>query len=88
MERNDVWDGAQETRGTFNSPTAILVNGASFALTPGTPFKETVLGYAKDAGFGKFRIFLNNEEIKPSQAPEILSEGDHVEIRPYDVAGF
>jgi len=88
MERNDVWNGAEEIRGTFNGTTAILVNGASFALTPGAPFKETVLSYAKDAGFGKFRIFLNNEEIKPSMAPEMISEGDRIEVRPYDVAGF
>jgi hypothetical protein len=46
------------------------------------------MNLARDAGFGKFRIILNGSEIKPSQAPEVLNEGDKVEIRPYDVAGF
>jgi hypothetical protein len=88
MDRDDVWNGAEERRAEFSSETCALVNNASIPLTPGTPFKDTVMNLARDAGFGKFRIILNGSEIKPSQAPEVLNEGDKVEIRPYDVAGF
>lgn len=71
-----------DTEGTYAS-----VNGARVNITPGSSFKDTVVGLSKDAGLGKFRVQLNGEEIKPSQAPELISEGDRLDIRPYDVAG-
>ncbi len=88
MDRDDVWNGAEERSAEFTSETCALVNNASIPLTPGSQFKPTVLQLAKDAGFGKFRIVLNGSEIKPSQAPEVISEGDKIQIAPYDVAGF
>jgi hypothetical protein len=83
----DVWNGARDESGTFTATTCALVNGASIPLTPNTSFKDTVLSLSRDAGFGKFRVFLNGDEVKPSQSPEMLSEGDKIELRPYDVAG-
>jgi hypothetical protein len=87
MDR-DVWDGADQRRGDFTGRTQALVNGSSIDITPGSSFKEVVLQLSKDAGFGKFRVLLNGSEIKPSMAPEQISEGDKIEVRPYDVAGF
>ena len=87
MDR-DVWNGAEENGGTFTGRTQAIVNGAPFNLTPGSSFKETVLKLSTDAGFGKFRVMLNGSEIKPSMSPELISEGDQIEVRPYDVAGF
>ena len=49
--------------------------------------QERRLGAARDAGFGKFQVYLNGSEIDPADAPESLSPGDSLEIRPYEVAG-
>ena len=67
--------------------TVAIVNGSPMPITPGDSFRETLISLSRDAGLGKFRVFLNGNEIKPSQAPDLVSEGDRVEIRPYDVAG-
>ncbi len=67
--------------------TGIKINGDFIEVEPGAPFKDTIKEYTLAAGFGKFRVILNGEEIKPSLAPETFGEGDVVEIRLYDVAG-
>jgi len=71
-----------------DSPGAFMrVNGARVSVDVGANFIETVKHQASSAGLGKFRTYLNGNEIKPSQAPEEISEGMMVELRPYDVAG-
>jgi len=67
--------------------TVAIINGSPLAITPGDSFRETLISLSAQAGLGKFRVFLNGDEIKPSMAPDTISEGDRVEIRPYDVAG-
>lgn len=69
------------------SRTAIEVNGYQTAVDPGMNMKETIIRTAKDAGLGKFRVVLNGMEVKPSQAPDLFTEGDQVKLVPYDVAG-
>jgi len=71
-----------QTGGTF-----IRVNGANLNVEPGSDFKTTVKLHAQEAGLGKFRVFMNGEEVKPSMAPEVISEGTNLELRPYDTAG-
>lgn len=88
----DNWEtGEQEEMLDYedeNLPeTVAIVNGAPMPVTPGSNFRETLVSLSRDAGLGKFRVYLNGNEIKPSQAPDTISEGDRVEIRPYDVAG-
>jgi hypothetical protein len=87
MDERDTWNAADERAGDFTRTTSALVNGAEIALQPGGSMKDAVINLARDAGFGKFRVLLNGTEIKPSQAPELINEGDHLELRPYDVAG-
>jgi len=65
-----------------------LVNGAVLPLVVGSSLKTAVQALARDAGFGKFRVLINNEEIRPSEAPEVIGENMRVELRPYDVAGI
>jgi hypothetical protein len=67
--------------------TFARVNGATIPLDPGASFKDTCLRLSRDAGFGKFRVFLNGTEIKPSEAPDVVSEGMALEVRAFDVAG-
>ena len=66
----------------------ILVNGATIEVQPGSSMKETVRTYARDAGLGKFRVFLNGSEVRPSEAPEVVEAGTKIELRPFDVAGI
>lgn len=94
MSNDEYWDeSASQEEEVVNydneelPSTVAIVNGAPMGITPGESFRETLISLSRDAGLGKFRVFLNGNEIKPSAAPDTISEGDRVEIRPYDVAG-
>jgi hypothetical protein len=88
MENNETW-GRTNDRFNYNvgRGTYVLINGAQEPVEPGRSFREVVGEHALQAGFGKYRVLLNGEEIKPAQAPELINEGDKVEIRAYDKAG-
>jgi hypothetical protein len=84
----EVW-GANES---FNydqaqAGTGVLINGAMVPVEVGASFKDTIKNISLDAGFGKYRVFLNGAEIRPSEAPQTFNEGDKVELRAYDNAG-
>lgn len=86
----DGWDAnavndEKEVRPASN--TCVIINGSSIPVSPGSSMVETVKRMALDAGYGKFRVFINNAEIKPSEAPALINENDKIEIRPYDKAG-
>lgn len=66
---------------------SILVNGSHVPVEEGADFLATVKGAALNAGFGKFKAFLNGQEIRPSSAPATISTDHRIEIRPYDEAG-
>jgi len=90
----EYWDNVEEEMNEYQEdqedPTAtttLKVEGVYHQIEPGASFKDTVLSYARDAGLGKFRVFLNGEEVPKSQAPESFEEGMAVELRPFDVAG-
>jgi len=90
MEEQRFW--AREEERVVDTPEADVttfarVNGATITLDPGASFKDTCVRLSRDAGFGKFRVFLNGAEVKPSEAPELVSEGMRMEIRAFDVAG-
>jgi len=65
----------------------VRVNGANIEVRPGADTLESIKAVARDAGLGKFRVYLGGNEIKPSQAPAQVPEGAMFELRPYDVAG-
>jgi len=89
MEDQGYWDGNEdrEEMGDSDLNTYIRVNGSDIPLTPGDNLMSVVKSTARDAGLGKFRVFLNGEEIRPSEAPDQITEGMHLETRPFDVAG-
>lgn len=70
-----------------NGPT-ILVNGSHQPLEIGSDFMNSVKSVALQAGFGKFKVYLNGTEVRPSTAPTEISQDMRVEIRPFDEAGF
>ena len=65
----------------------LLVNGSETPVNAGDDLKEVVLNAAREAGYQKFHLFIDGEEVLPSNAPTLVEEGMTLEIRPYDVAG-
>lgn len=92
---SDYWDGnsneseaevfrfEESTDGTF-----ININGSNLDVEPESNFKDTIVKMAADAGLGKFRVFLNEMEINPSDAPELIEEGSKIRLTPYDIAAI
>jgi hypothetical protein len=87
----DYWDGNEDTVEESLEDTGyntfVRVNNANVPVEPGNSFKDVVKSIAQDAGLGKFRVYLNGDEVKPDNAPETFGEGMRVELRPYDIAG-
>lgn len=85
---NEVWDGSRmsgELAGEYD--TCLMVAGSVLPLEEGDSLASKVLEAAGNAGFGKFRVFVNGAEVVPSAAPTLVKTGDKIEVRPYDVAG-
>lgn len=90
MEQERYWDQGEEEELYDEGPayaTYIRVNGMNHDVEPGSSFNDTVLQMARGAGLGKFRVFLDGEEVGKTESPEVIAEGMKVELRPYDVAG-
>jgi len=66
---------------------SVFVNGSYLEVQVGANFKDTCKDVAKNAGLGKFRVFLNSEEVIPSECPDVIGENDEIELRKYDLAG-
>jgi len=86
----EIWSGNEDR--VFNETPSMLntfirVNGSDIALNAGDSFAGVVKQVARDAGLGKFRVYLNGNELKPDDAPDTIEEGMALECRPYDVAG-
>ncbi len=69
-----------------NGPN-VLINGSYQPLEVGAPFLQACQNTALQAGFGKFKVWLNGAEVRPSSAPAEVSPDMSVEIRPFDEAG-
>lgn len=87
---DQYWDGNEdkvydESESDLN--TYIRVNGSDRQIDVGSSLTSVIKETARDAGLGKFRVFLNGEEIRPSEAPDVVEEGMGLELRPFDVAG-
>lgn len=66
---------------------SVLINGSYQNLEVGAPFLQAVQSVALQAGFGKFKVWLNGVEVRPSSAPAEVQPDMNVEIRPFDEAG-
>ena len=93
MNDNQYWDqdvGVEEEtiRRTTDAPGSFIrVNGANISVQPGADAVESIKSEARNAGLGKFRVYYNGTEVKPSEIPAQVTEGAMIELRPYDVAG-
>jgi hypothetical protein len=78
-----------------NTPegASVLVNGSYQPLEVGAPFLQSMKNVALQAGFGKFKVWLNGTEIRPSaikegRVPSEVTPDMRAEIRPFDEAGI
>lgn len=85
----EVWNGGDvwNTNTDDSVCPTIRVNGENMDLDVGDNFKDVIKEASLEAGFGKFRVILDGEEILPSQAPELVEAGMRIEVLPYDVPG-
>ena len=84
------WDGNEEKvydEGPSDLNTYIRVNGSDRQIEVGSSMVSVIKETARDAGLGKFRVFLDGQEIRPSEAPDQVTEGMGLELRPFDIAG-
>jgi len=84
-----MWtDGANlERDAAATGRTGAMVNGAFIELEPGLALAETAMALARDAGYGKFRVYLNGSELEPEDCPEVIEDGDVLKVMAFDVAG-
>lgn len=93
MNDDQYWDQdvgvvAEEVMDRADRPGSFIrVNGASISVEPGSDSVEAIKTQARSAGLGKFRVYYNGAEVKPSEIPAQIAEGAMIELRPYDVAG-
>lgn len=85
---SEVWGQENYQYNVNESQTGIMVNGSVVPIEPGASFRDSIKNVSLDAGFGKYRVFLNGAEIRPSEAPAAFAAGDMAEIRAYDDAGY
>jgi len=69
--------------------TTLTVNGSVQDISNkiGRPFSEVIVEAARNAGLGKFRVYVAGSEIAREDAPATIVEGAQIELRAYDVAG-
>jgi len=84
----EVWSTRDLREEVEAEGTGVLVNGSFFSVDAGSNFKEEISKVTENVGLGKFKVYLNGEKIKPSEAPATFSEGMSVEVVPYDIAGW
>lgn len=71
---------------------SVLINGSRIPVEAGSNLLSTCKALALDAGFGKFKVYMNGTEIRPSMVRDgdVSSEintNSRIEIRPFDEAG-
>lgn len=62
------------------------INGSTRNIEVGAVLKDVVIAAAREAGFGKFRFYIDGAEVLPQNAPALV-EAKAYKIAPYDVAG-
>lgn len=85
-----MWSQAQMANAGLEFPegfTGAMINGALVPLEVGASFVGSVMQLVADAGMGKFRVFLNGDEIDSEDAPSIVEAEMQLQIVAYDEAG-
>ena len=70
------------TTGTRRDEVEVKVGGTSHVYHVDDLSVETIKDLARDAGYSKFVVTVNGEEVAPTEFRP--RGGDVVEVRPYD----
>ena len=76
-----------EVTNAANTNPTMEVNGSTREITAGANLKEVVIASAREAGFGKFRFYIDGAEVLPQDAPSTIEAGKAYKVAAYDVAG-
>jgi hypothetical protein len=72
---------------SVESNTTLIINGDEREVTVGDDLKNVVLEAAREAGYSKFKLFIDEEEVLPQDAPQLIEAGKTYKIVAFDVAG-
>ena len=90
MNEEQYWDEAiyDEEEIAEDMTTYMRVNGMVLPLEVGASLTSSVKQIARDSRLGKFRLYLNGNEVFPEDdLPESIEEGMQFEMKPYDKPG-
>jgi hypothetical protein len=83
-----MWNTEYGTDVAVIGGATLEVNGSVSDLTVGDTLKDVILDAARDAGYGKFRLFVNDEEVLPQNATTLVEADTAYKISPFDTAGI
>lgn len=72
---------------TVQGSATLEINGDVRELTVGAELKDVVIEAARDAGYSKFKFYIDEEEVLPQNAPRYIEAGKAYKIVAFDVAG-
>ena len=78
-----MWEVTEQAS---NNPT-MEVNGSVRDIEAGANLREVVIATAREAGYGKFRFYIDGSEVLPQDAPTLIEAGKAYKVAAYDVAG-
>lgn len=76
-----------QTNDANSSGATLEINGSVSSIEVGATLKDVIIAAAREAGFGKFRFYIDGTEVLPQNAPTLVEAGKAYKIAPYDVAG-
>jgi hypothetical protein len=83
--RNIMWE--VETTEATEATATMEINGDVVEIEVGANLKDIVIQFARDAGLGKFKFYINDVEFMPQNAPELIAAGNAYKIVAFDEAG-
>lgn len=84
-----MWEdnGVPAVREGGSDDATFWVNGSQNLVHAGEVLRDVVIGFARSAGYGKFRFYINDVEVAPQDAPEFVQARFVYKVVPYDSAG-
>jgi len=77
-----AWNSADENGN--GQPVVILPDGTEKKVESDAPFARTIRDIARAARLSKFTVFVDEDEIDSSEAPDDFEDIEEVELKKYD----
>ena len=62
----------------------VMTPSGSIDARVGSSFTPAIKDVARQAGLGKFKVFVNGEEVKENTAPSAIEAGVNIILFPFD----